>query len=44
MGLNDILINKGFALLYVVYPKTDLDVVIGDQIEHDLYNGQFGKY
>ena len=44
MGLNDVLINKGFALLCVSYPKKDLDVVIGDQIEHDLYNGQFGKY
>ena len=44
MGLNDVLINKGFALFCVSYPKADLDVVIGDQIEDDLYNNQFGKY
>tara|TARA_B100001989_G_scaffold2283_1_gene1584 strand:- start:389 stop:625 length:237 start_codon:yes stop_codon:yes gene_type:complete len=44
MGLNYFLINKGFALLCVAYPKVDLDVVIGDQIEDDLYDDQFGKY
>ena len=44
MRLNDILINKGFALLCVAYLKLDLDVVIGDQIEDDLYDDQFGKY
>ena len=44
MGLNDVLINKGFALLFVAYPKAGLDVLIGDQIEDDLYNNQFGKY
>ena len=44
MGLNDDLKEKGFALLCVAYPKSDLHVVIGDQVEDDLYNDQFGKY
>ena len=44
MGLNDDLKEKGFALLCVAYPKSDLHVVIGDQVEDDLYNNQFGKY
>ena len=44
MGLNDVLKEKGFALLCVTYPKSDLHVVIGDQVEDNLYNDQFGKY
>ena len=44
MRLNDILINKGFTLFFLAYPKADLDVLIGDQIEDDLYDDQFGKY
>ena len=36
--------KKGFALLCVAYPKSDLHVVIGEQVEDDLYNDQFGKY
>ena len=44
MGLNDDLREKGFALLCVAYPKSDLHVVIGDHVEDDLYNDQFGKY
>ena len=44
MGLNDDLKEKGFALLCVAYPESDLHVVIGDQVEDDLYNDQFGKY
>ena len=44
MGLNDDLREKGFALLCVAYPRSDLHVVIGDQVEDDLYNDQFGKY
>ena len=44
MGLNDDLRAKGFALLCVAYPESDLHVVIGDQVEDDLYNDQFGKY
>ena len=44
MGLNDDLKEKGFALLCVAYPKSDLHVVIGEQVENDLYNDQFGKY
>ena len=44
MGLNDDLREKGFALLCVAFPRSDLHVVIGDQVEDDLYNDQFGKY
>ena len=44
MGLNDDLRGKGFALLCVAYPKSDLHIVIGEQVEDDLYNDQFGKY
>ena len=44
MGLNDDLTEKGFGLLRVAYPKSDLHVLIGDQVENDLYNDQFGKY
>ena len=44
MGLNDDLREKGFALLCVAYPKSALHVVIGEQVEDDLYNDQFGKY
>ena len=44
MGLNDDLREKGFALLCVAYPQSDLHVVIGEKGEDDLYNDQFGKY
>ena len=44
MGLNDDLRQKGFALLCVAYPKSDLNIVIGDDVENNLYNNQFGKY
>ena len=44
MGLNDDLKEKGFALLCVAYPKSDLNIVIGDEVENNLYNDQFGKY
>ena len=44
MGLNEDLREKGFALLCVAYPKSDLHVVIGEEVEDDLYNDQFGKY
>ena len=44
MGLNDDLMDKGFALLCVAYPKSDLNLVIGEKVEDDLYNDQFGKY
>jgi len=44
MGLNDDLKEKGFALLCVAYPKSDLYDLVGEQIEDDLYNDQFGKY
>ena len=44
MGLNDDLRGKGFAILCVAYPKSDLNVVIGKEVEDNLYNYQFGKY
>ena len=44
MGLNDDLRKKGFALLCVAYPKSDLHILIGDEVEDNLYNDQFGKY
>ena len=44
MGLNDDLREKSFALLCVAYPKPDLNIVIGKEVEDDLYNDQFGKY
>ena len=44
MGLNDELKEKGFALLCVAYPKSDLHIIIGDDVEDSLYNDQFGKY
>ena len=44
MGLNDDLREKGFAPLCVAYPKLDLNIVIGKEVEDDLYNDQFGKY
>ena len=44
MGLNDELKEKGFALLCVAYPKSDLHIIIGDEVEDNLYNDQFGKY
>ena len=42
MRLNDDLRKRGFTLLCVAYPKSDLNIVIGK--EDDLYNDQFGKY
>ena len=44
MGLNDDLKEKGFALLCVAYPKSNLHIIVGDKVEDDLYNNQFGKY
>ena len=44
MGLNDDLKEKGFALLCVAYPKSDLHIIVGDEVEDNLYNNQFGKY
>ena len=44
MGLNDDLKEKGFALLCVSYPKSDLNILIGEEVEDKLYNDQFGKY
>ena len=44
MGLNDDLREKGFALLCVAYPKSDLHILIDEQVEDDLYNDQFGKH
>ena len=44
MGLNDDLKERGFALLCVSYPKSDLNILIGEEVEDNLYNDQFGKY
>ena len=44
MGVNEDLRKKGFALLCVAYPKSDLHILIGDEVEDNLYNDQFGKY
>ena len=44
MGLNDDLKEKGFALLCVAYPKSDLHIIVGDEVEDNLYNNQFGQY
>ena len=44
MGLNDDLEKKGFALLCVAYPRSDLHIIVGDEVEENLYNNQFGKY
>ena len=44
MGLNEDLWENGFALLCVAYPKSDLHIIIGDDVEDNLYNDQFGKY
>ena len=44
MGLNDDLKEKGFALLCVSHPKSDLNILIGEEVEDKLYNDQFGKY
>ena len=43
MGLNDDLREKGFVLL-CAYPKSNLNIVIGKEVEDDLYNDQFCKY
>ena len=44
MVLNDDLHEKGFALLRVAYPKSDFQILIGDQVEDNLYNNKLGKY
>ena len=43
-GLNDDLKEKGYALLCVAYPKSDLHIIIGDEVEDNIYKNQFGQY
>ena len=44
MSLNDQLKEKGFALLCVAYPNSNLHIMVGDEVEDNLYYNQFGKY
>ena len=44
MGLNDDLREKGFALLCVANPKSDLNIVISKEVEDVIHNDQFCKY
>jgi len=44
MGLNDDLKEKGFAHLCVAYPKSNLHIMVGDEVEENLYNNKFSKY
>ena len=44
MGLNDDLKEKGFAHLCVNYPTSKLHIMVGDEVEENLYNNEFGKY
>ena len=44
VGLNDDLREKGFALLCVANPKSDFNIIIGKEVEDDLYNDQVAKY
>ena len=44
MDLNDGLREKGFVLLCVAYPNSNLNIVIGKEVGEDLYNDQFSKY
>ena len=41
---DDDLKEEGFALLCVAYPKSDLHIIIGDEVEDNLYKNQFGQY
>ena len=43
IGLNH-LREKGFALFCEAYSKSDLNIIIGKEVEDDLHNNQFGKY
>lgn len=42
MGVNPELREQGYALLCVAYPRSDLDVLAGQ--EDALYEAQFGQY
>ncbi len=42
MGVNPALREQGYALLCVAYPRSDLEVLAGQ--EDALYEAQFGQY
>ena len=44
MGLNYELWEKSFVFLFDEYPKSDLLIIILDEVEDNLYNDQLGKY
>ena len=44
MDVNDDLRGKGFVLLCMAYPNSNLNIVIGKEVGEDLYNDQFSKY
>ena len=44
MDLSDYLIEKVFSPLCVAYPNSNLNIVIGKEVDEDLYNYQFSKY
>ena len=44
MGSNDLNKNKGFAFLCDSLQKSDLNIIVGEGFEDNLYINQFGKY
>ena len=42
-ALNNDLRENGFAPIFVAYPKSDLQILIGDEFEDNFFNDQFGR-